>query len=238
MNYTFTTNNGKEFEIDLSKWMVEKKDCQCKIIDVSEGNVILENKSKDIFSIPENIIAVNGFNIQNSTLTLTKSLYEHWFLSKCLKETRELFESLYERYATQIFQNRELVMNIPEYYLLKPSNLSCGFMYTGGTSYSLGRLFESFESGKHVYYEEFCGFKKMFLLSMAASPLTGIIYSAHFWSEDSKRFVRYDKSASFPKGFSSMQGRALIETLRGKEIKLDRQDVVVKRLINEISNQK
>jgi hypothetical protein len=66
-------------------------------------------------------------------------------------------------------------------------------MYIGGFKYSLGSLFESFESGNHYYYDEINGHKELFLVSMASSPLSGSVFKALFWSDHEKQLLRLEK---------------------------------------------
>lgn len=235
MNFKITTKYGRQFEIDLTKWKIDDDSRHCKIIEIAEGHLLLENKHEDRFSIPEHLIKANELNVIDNIVELTKGLYEHWFLKKFRAESKRLLNVSYENYASVIFQNRNVVLNRAEYYLLNPSSLSSGFMYTGGINFTLGKLFESFESGNHIYYAEFCGYKKMYLVSMAASPLSGTIYKAIFWSDESNEFVRFDSKSNLPKNFGIAAGRALIEMLRGNEMVIDRQDKALNNLINEIN---
>ena len=201
----------------------------------------MKNKYDDRFTIPEYLINANGLNVIDNRVELPKGLYEYYFLETFRANSLILLDTLYQAYANLIFQNRNLVLNKAEYYLLKPSSLSTGFMYSGGIIYSLGNLFESFESGDHVYYDEFCGYGKMYLVSMAASPLSGTIFNATFWSDENNQFISFtnrkiDSKPQLPSNFGRDEGRALIEKLRCKEMKIDRQDKAIQELINEIND--
>lgn len=185
MIYEFKTKNDRNLKIDLNKWKIDGDSRHCTIIEINDGNLLLKNKYEDSFTLPEYLIKANELNVIDNTVELPKGLYEYFFLEKYRANSLSSFETLYQKYATLIFQNRSLVLNKAEYFLLKPSNLSTSFMYSGGINYSLGNLFESFESGNHIYYHEFCGYKKMYLVSMAASQLSGTIFKATFWSDES-----------------------------------------------------
>ena len=235
MTHRFTTKYGRNLEIDLSKWKIDKNSRNCEIIEISEDYLLLENKYKDRFSIPEHIIKANNYNIVDNTIDLSEGLYENYFLNKFKSESQSQLDILFEKYASIIFQNRTIVLNMAEYYLLKPRILSTGFMYTGGETYTLGNLMESFESGNHIYYDEFCGYEKMFLISMAASPLSGTIFNAIFWSDKTNEFVRFNSESKFPKYFNTSVGGSLFKMLKSKDIMIDRQDEAIKKLINEIN---
>ena len=232
---TLTTKQGRQLQIDLSKWKVDKNNRHCKIIETSGENIILENTHGDQFPIPGRLIKENNLIIINQKVELTEGLYEHWFLSKFRKESKTNFDVLYEKNASFIFQNRNIVLNKAEYYLLKPSSLSTGFMYSGGINYSLGKLFESFESGNHIYFEELCGYKKMYLLTMAASPLSGTIYKTTFCFFFSNEILIFNSKSIFNDNLSTRQGWELLRMLQGEEITIDRQDKAIINLINEIN---
>jgi hypothetical protein len=236
MTYKFTSKYGRKLEIDLSKWKIDKNSRNCEVIEISENYLLFENKYKDRFSIPEHIIKANNYNVVDNMIDLTEALYENYFLNKFKSESQSQLDTLFEKHASIIFQNKTVVLNKAEYYLLKPSILSTGFMYTGGKTYTLGNLVESFESGNHIYYDEFCGYEKMFLISMAASPLSGTIFNAIFWSEKTNEFVRFNTESKFPKYFNTSVGWSLFNMLKSEDIKIDRQDIAIKNLIKEINN--
>lgn len=236
MTYKFTSKYGRNLEIDLFKWTIDEDCRNCEIIEISEDYLLLENKYKDRFSIPEHIIKANNYNIVDNTIDLSEGLYENYFLNKFKSESRNQLDILFEKYASIIIQNRTVVLNKAEYYLLKPSILSTGFMYTGGKTFTLGNLLESIESGNHIYYDEFCGYEKMYLVSMAASPLSGRIFKAIFWSDKTNEFVRFNQESKFPKYFNTSVGGSLFKMLKSEDIMIDRQDEAIKKLINEIND--
>ncbi|NLA23449.1 MAG: hypothetical protein GX879_00625, partial [Bacteroidales bacterium] len=166
----------------------------------------MENIHEDRFSIPKHIIKANELKLVDNTVKLTESLYQHYFLKKFRSENQSKLDVLFKENASLIFQNRTAVLNKAEYYLLKPKILTIGFMYTVSVNYNLGSLFESFESGNHIYYDEFCGYRKMYLISMAASPLSGTIFKAIFWSDDKNEFIEFDSKSNFPASFGTSAG--------------------------------
>lgn len=239
MIYKFTTKYSRDLEIDLTKWKIDADSRHCTIIGINDGNLLLKNKSEDSFTLPEHLIKTNELNVVDNTVELPEGLYDHYFLKKFRANSLKKFNNLYHKYEPLIFQNRNLVLTKAEYYLLRPYDLSTGFMYSGGISYSLGNLFESFESGNHIYYDEFSGYRKMYLVSMAASPLSGAIYKAIFWSDESNELVNFgyqvaDPKPKLPGNFGIAEGRSLMEMLRNKEMVIDRQDEAISNLINEI----
>jgi hypothetical protein len=71
---------------------------------------------------------------------------------------------------------------------------------------------------------------------MAASPLSGTIFNAIFWSEKTNEFVRFNSESKFPKCFNTSVGWSLFNMLKSEDIKIDRQDIAIKNLIKEINN--
>ncbi|MFM7681739.1 MAG: hypothetical protein ACKO7P_03225 [Bacteroidota bacterium] len=240
MNYEFSTRNGRQFKIDLTKWKIDEDIRHCKIIEECDDNLVLDNTYGDRFILPEYLIKANEIIVVDNTLELSKGLYEEYFLRKFKSESIKVLDTLYQKHANLIFKNRNIVLNKAEYYLLKPSALSTGFMYSGGIKYSLGSLFESFESGNHIYYDEFCGYREMYLVSMAASPLSGTIFNTTFWSDENKEFINFtnqehNSKPKLPSNFGIAIGKTLMNMLRCNEMIIDRQDEAIKELIKEVN---
>lgn len=234
----FTTLLGKEMEIDLDLWQIDSDDRRCEVIEESGDKFIIQNKYGDRFSIPIAIIKSNDLPIIEDKIDLSESLYRYYFLDKFQAKSKARFNETFNLHRDLIFRNRDLVKNKAEYYLLKPSSLVIGMLYAGGGSYSLGSLLESFDSGDHIYYNDFLGYKEMYLVSMVASPLSGTVYTTTLWSDDTKEFVYYPRDSKnpvlFPKGFGIDSGKEQLQRLKKDEIFIDRQDLAINNLIAEI----
>jgi hypothetical protein len=70
---------------------------------------------------------------------------------------------------------------------------------------------------------------------MAASPLSGTIFNAIFWSDKTNEFVRFNSESKWPKYFNTSVGGSLFKMLKSEDIMIDRQDEAIKKLINEIN---
>jgi hypothetical protein len=122
----------------------------------------------------------------------------------------------------------------PEYYHLRPDLLQSGGSFVGGFGYSLGTLFDSFKSGNHFYFDEVGVYKKLYLISMAGSVLSGV-NNTMFWSDDINEIVNFNSNDSpLPKPFahSLMEFEKMV---RGTLANIDCQDKVVEQLIKEIN---
>jgi len=60
--------------------------------------------------------------------------------------------------------------------------------FIGGFIYTLGALFEAIENGTHIYFGKLEGFKKLHLIRITGSSLSGRL-SAFFWSDETHKFV-------------------------------------------------
>ncbi len=67
-----------------------------------------------------------------------------------------------------------------------------GGIFIAGFIYTLGALFEAIENRMHVYFEKLEGFKKLHLIRITGSPLSGRL-SALFWSDATHKFVHLRK---------------------------------------------
>jgi hypothetical protein len=56
MIYKFKTKYERHLEIDLTKWKIDEDNRRYKIIEVAEGDFLLENIHQDRFSVSEHII--------------------------------------------------------------------------------------------------------------------------------------------------------------------------------------
>jgi hypothetical protein len=122
MMHEITTKFGRQLDIDLSEWKIDEDSRRCKVVEISEGNLFLENKYKDRFSLPEYLINANELNIIDNIVELPKGLYDHYFLKKYRAKSMKLFNTHFHKNASLIFQNRSVVLNKAEYYLLNANS--------------------------------------------------------------------------------------------------------------------
>jgi hypothetical protein len=131
-----------------------------------------------------------------------------------------------------IFSNRLIVISKAEYYLLRPTLLTSGGGHIGGSIYTLGALFESIENGTHIYFEKLEGFKKLHLIRITGSPLSGRI-SALFWSDETHKFVHSREINDNPAVNFSLLSE--FRKLQNIPYNIDFADMAMEQLLNEIN---
>jgi hypothetical protein len=231
----FKIRNGKVLSIDTKKWLISEN-TTCKIVGQDDDNYEIQNENGLISKIPASIINANEIQIDNGNVSLTKGVYEYWVVAPERKRASKRFNELFFKNADKIFLNKDIVLSRAEYFLLRPSLLTCGLAYHGSFDYPLGTLIESFNSGKHFYFDEFAGFKKMYLISTSGSPLSGC-HCSIFWCEKESRLIFFStgEGPGLPKSFleTFLSFRKMVDV--GNYMRIDFEDRAIELLMNEIN---
>ena len=106
-----------------------------------------------------------------------------------------------------------------------------GGIFIAGFIYTLGALFEAIENGTHVYFEKLEGFKKLHLISITGSPLSGSL-SALFWSDATHKFVHSREINDNPSLSLSLLSE--FRKIRNIPYEVDFADLAMEQLLNEI----
>ncbi len=208
----------------------------CKIISEDNEALLLEDENRIRAKIDKAVIIANQFPMNDQKVELSESLHQHYFLSPHHIQSQERMNKLFGECIEQIFEYRDVVLSKPEYYFLRPRMLSSGAAPGGGFSYCLGTLFESFQSGNHIYWEELAGFKNLYLINISGSALSGD-YTATYWSESAKKVLSLsaaDHGNERPNLTSTLKK---IKKLLHKDIKvpqLNFEDKILENLVSEI----
>ncbi|MDG5800790.1 hypothetical protein QA597_10505 [Marinilabiliaceae bacterium ANBcel2] len=123
-------------------------------------------------NMPINIVDENNLPVVADRLTLSNTLYAHWFRD-ALKRKQNEPSLLKSEHLGWILKNPELVLNNPEYFLLQWR----GMLFGGGLflreyDYCLGGLLEAWLQTDDLTFrwqEE-----TVYLLKVMGSPLSGI----------------------------------------------------------------
>ncbi len=102
------------------------RDPLCKITGEEGEYFILENKSKDRVKIARALISSNKLIIQDDEVRLGEGLYEYHFLNPLKAAERKQMDDLFNAQIPLFFENREIVLTKPEYYLIAPSFFTSG----------------------------------------------------------------------------------------------------------------
>ena len=234
------TKNGRVLHLNPYKWRMIDHWVPCTIVDSTEDQVLLENSFKDRFSFPKHLLEANWIRTNDNKIKISLALYSHYFLDQFKEQDADRFFSLFSENKPLVFKNRDLVLTKPEYFLLKLGWMSFGFVgfgYGERIDFTLGELFESFESGKHIYYDTFMGYNKMYLVNFFASIGGTQIHSAIFWSDDTHELVKFKFPKDFPPEFPEEVRAFVKEYQKGYKRKypeIDRKEEALTALLNEI----
>ena len=228
------TRDGKILKLDTTRWLISTSGV-CKVLSETEDHYLIRNANNLQAKIPISIVRDNNLTIVDDHISLSDGTYKHYIVDPERTRANERFNRMFLKHCGLIFANMDVVLSKAEYYLLRPQMLNSGGAYIGGFSYSLGALIESFKSGHHFYFDEFGGFKKMYLVATAGSPLSGS-HGSTFWCAEERKIVRFKpgKGPGLPNGLSSSL-KKLSEMLKPASSKhIDFQDQAFERLIQEI----
>jgi hypothetical protein len=154
--------------------------------------------------VPKATIRDNAYEIVGDEVTLSAGVYAKWITAPRVVQSQLRLQQLFSTHRALVFANRQQVLSRGEYYLLSPDLLCSGGAYIGGFRYSLGALLEAMEEkAKGVYFDEFAGYRELYLVSLTGSPLNGI-HTSLFWSEEQQQLIRITSSqCRLPGGFMS-----------------------------------
>ena len=226
----FTTNSGRSMTFDHEKWVISESRI-CNIIGEEDAHYLIENKYKQVVKILVSLIHANNLKIIDNQIELSESLYKIYFLDQIRNDANKRMNDLFNENKELIFSNKQIVLSKAEYYLLRPSLLTSGGAHIGGSIYTLGALFEAIENGTHIYFEKLEGFKKLHLISITGSPLSGSI-SALFWSDETHKFVHSREINDNPAVNFSLLSE--FRKLQNIPYNIDFADMAMEQLLNEI----
>jgi hypothetical protein len=199
---TLTTRYGRKLPFDEQRWNLRTENQSCQIVGEREDAYLLLDANTLVTWVPKAITKDNAYEIVGDEVTLSAGVYAKWITAPRWVQSQNRLKELYLPHQELLFGNRKQVLSRGEYYLLSPEVLSSGGAYLGGFKYSLGVLVEAMEEKANgVYFEEFAGFRELYLVSLSGSPLSGI-HDSLFWSEEQQKLIRITSSqCRLPGGF-------------------------------------
>ncbi len=230
---TITTPSGKLLPFDSSKWSLNTNDCRCQIIGEQGDDYLLLDANALLTPVPKSIIHDNHYEIQEDLVTLSAGVYVRWITSPRVHASYLRTQELYAKHRELLFRHRALVLSRAEYYLLAPRSLSSGAAYLGGFNYSLGALFEAMEQkSQGLYFEELAGYRDLYLVTTAGSPLSGV-HNSTFWSEEQGFLLLTSSDCRLPGGF--LAGiRAFKAVVEQANVGFTYQDEALEQLLMEL----
>jgi hypothetical protein len=199
---TLTTRYGRKLPFDAQRWNLNTDNYTCQIVGEREDDYLLLDANTLVTWVPKATIQDNAYEILGDEVTLSEGVYAKWIISPRVIQSQLRLQELFATHRELLFANRKQVLSRGEYYLLSPTLLRSGGAYIGGFRYSLGALLEAMEEkAAGVYFEEFAGYRELYLVCLSGSPLSGIHHSL-FWSEEEEQLIRINSTQSrLPGGF-------------------------------------
>ena len=199
---TFTTRYGRKLRFDEQHWSLRTQNHTCQIVGERENDYLLLDANTLVTWVPKATIRDNAYEIVGDEVTLSAGVYAKWITAPRVVQSQLRLQQLFSAHRELVFANRQQVLSRGEFYLLSPDLLCSGGAYIGGFRYSLGALLEAMEEkAKGVYFEEFAGYRELYLVSLTGSPLSGI-HDSLFWGEEQQQLIRITSSqCRLPGGF-------------------------------------
>ena len=197
-----TTRYGRKLSFDEQRWSLRTQNHTCQIVGEREDDYLLLDANTLVTWVPKATIRDNAYEIVGDEVTLSAGVYVKWITAPRVVQSQLRLQQLFSAHRELVFANRQQVLSRGEFYLLSPDLLCSGGAYIGGFRYSLGALLEAMEEkAKGVYFEEFAGYRELYLVSLSGSPLSGI-HTSLFWSEEQQQLIRITSSQyRLPGGF-------------------------------------
>ena len=197
-----TTRYGRKLPFDEQRWSLQTANFTCQIVGEREEDYLLLDANTLVTWVPKASIRDNAYEIVGDEVTLSAGVYAKWITSPRVVQSQHRLQELFAAHRELLFANRQRVLSRGEYFLLNPDLLQSGGAYIGGFRYSLGTLVEAMEEkAPGVYFEEFAGYRELYLVSLMGSPLSGV-HRSIFWSEEQQQLVQINSSQfRLPGGF-------------------------------------
>jgi len=141
----FQRYDGTVAELD-PLWM--STDVRVSVIIESDSHILIRNSQGLVASIAKGVFRSNHMDPPTGECDLDTSLYRHYFKDPAQKRKYELDGRLLKS-LTGILSNPEyqqLVIDTPEYYLIRPEWLRSGVAFGGGCQATLGAMFQAWNA--------------------------------------------------------------------------------------------
>jgi hypothetical protein len=188
----FTTRAGKELYL-APQHSHSIKNTIVHIIGSNDEHFIIRDIDGIVIEFPKYLLDVNGIPVLDNTIVLSEALYAR-YVQQERENLNEKASDLIKDNFLQIIDHKELILQTPEYFLIRSSLLTSGAVYIGSLGYCLGSWLESMEE-LEVHSE--------YMISVGGSPLSGMnSYTAYdIKSRKIKRYLPYRTGHDLPGGF-------------------------------------
>ena len=176
--------NGKKLKLDD---FLVGNNYLVNVVGETEYFYLVSDIDGIIVNFPKEIIKINEIPIKNNVIQLSDTLYNEYFKKERQRLQEEAEYKLKINFG-KIYENRDLVFNKPEYFLIRVRQFTSGGAYIGGCDYCLGSLIESWDQSNSLILNEESEKSKVLMTSIQGSPLSGN-NSWTGWSLENQKFV-------------------------------------------------
>jgi len=158
----FQRYDGTVAELDPF-WM--STDVHVSVIIESDSHILIRNSQGLVASIAKGVFRSNHMEPPTGEFDLDRSLYRHYF--KDLAENRKYeLDGRLLKSLTGILTNPEhqqMVIDTPEYYLIRPEWLRSGVAFGGGCQATLGAMLQAWNASDDLCIKDMKARKLMYL---------------------------------------------------------------------------
>lgn len=145
-----------------------------KVTFLSESDeyILIQDTQGLVASIAKGVFRSNHQEIPSESFELDPSLYKNYFESVSKERKRALDERLLRQF-TSILRNpdqRNLVIQTPEYYLIRPYWLQSAMAYGGSCRATLGAMLQAWSSSKKLRYTDIEAHRSSYLYGSDSQP--------------------------------------------------------------------
>jgi hypothetical protein len=158
----FKRYDGTIAELDPF-WM--STDARVSVISETDSHILIRNSQGLVASIAKGVFRSNHMDPPTGEWDLDPSLYGHYFKDPAQKRKNELDERLL-RSLKNILTNPEyqqLVIYMPEYYLIRPEWLRSGMAYGGRCQATLGAMLQAWDASDNLCIRDIKAHKLTYL---------------------------------------------------------------------------
>ncbi len=199
----FTTQTGKILELS-SKFTT--KDYSIRVTGENTDFYTLVDTNGISVQLAKDIFESKHYNENSEQIVLSETLYNHYFAVQ-LQKIADDAEFRFNHQFANVLANKELILSVPEYFLIRSFMLASGDTIRSSGRYCIGALLEAWQLSDNLVLPTEQG--KLHMISISGSMLSGS-FSGVAWSFEKNDLVTItNKTTNFelPGGLSSWVGK-------------------------------
>jgi hypothetical protein len=165
----FKRYDGTVAELDPF-WM--SPDTHISVISESDSHVLIRSSQGLVASIAKGVFRSNHIDPPSSEMDLDPSLYRHYFKDPTHNRKGDLDERLLKSLKDILsnLNHQQLVINTPQYYLIRPEWLRSGLAYGGSCQATLGAMLQAWNASDDLCIRDMKAQKLTYLYPKQKQP--------------------------------------------------------------------